>query len=188
MRIKELFTVPEEKKVTEKVFGRVLVSSICSVLICMACLASTTWAWFAVSIENTENVTQIGSPKVLWNVNVLPDGTHKVSITHAGASDDLQRKSTLYVTLTINGTNSVYTILNFENDYRQEIEVHIGTDKHCNLSCEASWFAPANAGLLVGNTINIAAEESTKSTTAPAASQTALSDADDSEQMPRRLG
>jgi len=59
MRIKDLFTVPEGEKVTEKVFGRVLISSVCGILLTMACLFSTTWAWFAVSIENQGNVIEI---------------------------------------------------------------------------------------------------------------------------------
>lgn len=61
MHIKRLFTVSEGEKLTEKVFGRVLVSSICSILLCMTCLAGTTWAWFAVSIENQGNVIQIAT-------------------------------------------------------------------------------------------------------------------------------
>lgn len=69
MRIKELFTVPEGEKVTEKVFGRVLVSSICSILLCIACLGGTTWAWFTVSIENTGNVIQIAAVKQIVIIN-----------------------------------------------------------------------------------------------------------------------
>ena len=61
MGIKKLFTVPEGEKITEQVFCRVLISSICSMLLCMACLAGTTWAWFTVSIENTGNVIEIGT-------------------------------------------------------------------------------------------------------------------------------
>lgn len=59
MRLKDLFTVPEGQKVTEKYFHRVLISSICSILLCMSCLAGTTWAWFTVSIENQGNEIQI---------------------------------------------------------------------------------------------------------------------------------
>lgn len=68
MRIRNLFTVPEGEKVTEKMFGRVLVSSVCSILFCMACLAGTTWAWFSASIQNTDNVIQIA--EVTANVKV----------------------------------------------------------------------------------------------------------------------
>ena len=70
MKIKELFTVPEGQKVTEKVFHRVLISSICSILLCMSCLVSTTWAWFTVSIENQGNEIQI----VDFEVSVTQNG------------------------------------------------------------------------------------------------------------------
>lgn len=54
MQLKELFTVPAGEKITEQCLRRVLVSSICSILLCMTCLVTTTWAWFTVSIETTE--------------------------------------------------------------------------------------------------------------------------------------
>ena len=59
MRIKKLFTVEKEEKITEKRLLQVLISSVCSMLLCMACLAGTTWAWFAVSIENENNEIRI---------------------------------------------------------------------------------------------------------------------------------
>ena len=94
MRIKNLFCVPEGKKVTEKMFAKVLVSSICSILLCMACLVGTTWAWFSVSVENTGNEIQIATVtavvKVLQGENeisksngsyTLQSGTYDVEIT-----------------------------------------------------------------------------------------------------------
>ena len=62
--MKFLFTIPEGAKVTEKVFGRVLISSVCSILLCMACLAGTTWAWFQASVVNNDNVISIWEPTV----------------------------------------------------------------------------------------------------------------------------
>ena len=64
MRIKNLFIIPTGEKVTEKALRRVLISSICSILLCMTCLVSTTWAWFTVSVENTRNEIWIAAPKV----------------------------------------------------------------------------------------------------------------------------
>lgn len=72
--LKYLFTVPEGEKITEKHLTRVLVSSICSILLCMSCLVSTTWAWFAVSVENTGNVIEVGSFAVTTTVTSLADG------------------------------------------------------------------------------------------------------------------
>ncbi len=129
LRIKELFTIPKDEKITEKAFARVLLSSVCSILLCMTCLAGTTWAWFTVSLENTGNVIQIGTAEV--NASIisidgeepvpdatllvgadddedggginLPAGTYVFKITHASDYDDLDTKSTLYVTLTATG-------------------------------------------------------------------------------------
>lgn len=77
MGIKKLFTVPDGEKVTEKALHRVLVSSICSILLCMVCLVSTTWAWFTVSIENTENVIQIAN--ITANVEITSDGQSNIT-------------------------------------------------------------------------------------------------------------
>jgi hypothetical protein len=67
--IKKLFTVPEGKKITEKAFARVLVSSICGILLTMACLAGTTWAWFAVSIRNSGNVIETAQVNVAVSIS-----------------------------------------------------------------------------------------------------------------------
>ena len=69
MRLKDLFTVPTGEKVTERHLNRVLVSSICGLLLCMACLVGTTWAWFTDSVirlisEQKEHVVFI-----LWGGN-----------------------------------------------------------------------------------------------------------------------
>lgn len=171
MRLKDLFTVPTGQKVTEKHLRRVLVSSICSILLYMSCLVSTTWAWFAVSIENTGNVIQIGIPKVNLTVNdelftsgttlqpktlqpetnTLKYETYKVSIEHANGGDDFQKKSTLYVTMMIGENTIVYTTLNYENEYKREFS--IVASKECSLSWDVSWFAPANATELIDDTI-----------------------------------
>ena len=66
MRIKSLFSIPDGEKVTEKALRKVLISSICAILLCMTCLVSTTWAWFAVDIENKDNTIQIAQ----WSLDV----------------------------------------------------------------------------------------------------------------------
>ncbi len=183
MRIKELFTIPKNEKITEKVFARVLLSSVCSILLCMTCLAGTTWAWFTVSVENTGNVIQIGTAKV--NASIisidgqepasdatllvgadddedggginLPAGEYVFEITHANDYDDLDTKSTLYVTLTASGVTADgedayvcgYVVLDGDNEY--EATVTIQAAESCSLSLGVSWFAPANADKLEEN-------------------------------------
>lgn len=169
MRLKDLFSVPAGQKVTERHLRRVLASSICSILLCMSCLAGSTWAWFTVSIENRDNVIQIGKPEVivtkgdekLNSGDTLEHGNHTVWIKHGNEEDDLQKKSTLYVTLTIqvgNETKFVYVTLDHNNNYTTEVTVICNQD--CTLSWEASWFAPDGAVKLEGdNTIVVTVEE-----------------------------
>ncbi|MBR2047595.1 MAG: hypothetical protein IJ960_03270 [Oscillospiraceae bacterium] len=57
---KELFTVPEDRKMTEKDLFRVLFSSVFCIFLCMFGLASTTWALFSYSITSQNNAISIG--------------------------------------------------------------------------------------------------------------------------------
>ncbi|MBQ5607534.1 MAG: hypothetical protein IIU86_00735, partial [Oscillospiraceae bacterium] len=77
MKIKHLFAVPQGEKVTEKHLRRVLISSICSILLCMTCMVSTTWAWFTVSVENRDNEIQIAT--VAANVHVQDESMNAIS-------------------------------------------------------------------------------------------------------------
>ena len=74
--LKYLFTVPQGEKVLEKHLRRVLVSSVCSILLCMACLVSTTWAWFQVGVTNSNNVIQVGTFVPSITVQPLVDGNN----------------------------------------------------------------------------------------------------------------
>lgn len=164
------------KKVTEKVLGRVLLSSISCILACMVCLVSTTWAWFAVSVENNDNVIQIGRPEVTVTVNgstlesgtELPMGVYKLTLVHANTPDALSQKSTIYVTLTLDGTKSQYVILGgYGSD---EIELDFNVGKPCHLSWDVTWFEPANADYLIDNIIVVEADtpvETTETATEP---------------------
>ena len=171
MKFRELFSVPEGKTITEKNLYRVLISSICSILLCMGCLAGTTWAWFAVSIENEENVIALASnPEVVITVNDagfdsssnLGSGTHIVRVTHASKLDDVQQKSILYVTFSLNEEVQGYVLLNNENGYTANI--NITTDQECVLSWTVSWFKPDNAEPVIDNLIELRSEEETEPT------------------------
>lgn len=173
MRLKDLFTVPAGQKVTEKHLRRVLISSICSILLCMSCLVSTTWAWFAVSIENTGNVIQIGTPEVTVTVGSTPftsgenlaAGEHEVIINRTVNQDDLQKKMECFVILTIqrnSETPAIYKIAVSESSL-----VTIKTNGDCVLSWEASWFAPASANEISNGIITVFAENTTDPSTEP---------------------
>lgn len=168
MRLKDLFTVPTGHKVTDMHLRRVLISSIFSILLCMSCLVGSTWAWFTVSIENTDNVIQIGEPEIIAKLDGsqifsgtdLPQGTYRLSMEHANVKDDLDIKSTLYVTLSFRsdtGTNSLFTILDKGNDYMTEISIS-SNKPTCELCWDVSWFAPANAIELTDSSITLTAD------------------------------
>ncbi len=68
---KRLLAVPEDDKVTEKCMTRVLICSICSVLLCVVCLASTTWAWYETQETYEGSVIRGGS----WQVETTTETT-----------------------------------------------------------------------------------------------------------------
>ena len=94
MRIKDIISTKE--KVTEKYLRQVLVTSICSILLCMCCFVSSTWAWYNASISNQGITIQVGefdADVVVYVKNTqnavnpvsenryqLPVGTYTVSI------------------------------------------------------------------------------------------------------------
>ena len=57
----------QKTKMTEKQFFQALVSSVCCILLCMACFVGTTWAWFVASVENNENEVTVAS----WALETL---------------------------------------------------------------------------------------------------------------------
>lgn len=122
MRIKELFTVPKGKKITEKIFSRVLISSVCSILLCMACLMGTTWAWFTVSIENTGNEIQIAkaTPAVVIKVGDIPvspvDGAYSLEAGNYGVTVRLDNNATGTDALNKTQRNVVYVVMSVIQD------------------------------------------------------------------------
>lgn len=178
MQMKGMFSLKAGQIVTEKYLRQVLVTSICGILLCMSCLIGTTWAWYAVSIENNDNeihiatqppaveVTRNGSSIALSEPNLLAD-THVLEITHSGAVDDVQQKSKLYVTFSVDQIVQGYVILDKDNGYRTSIEIVAVQD--CFLSWTVSWFAPDGANPLINNHIELIAERESEPTDEPTA-------------------
>ena len=168
MRLKDLFTVPTGEKVTEKHLNRVLLSSICGLLLCMACLVGTTWAWFADSIVNEGNVIQIGIPQVVLQVNgadvedggALKAGTYAITVTHGNEADSLAQKSNLFVTFTISNTQKVvsqYAMLDATNGYAAQISLQL--DGEYAFSWNTTWATPAGVDPVTDQTIVVTADQ-----------------------------
>lgn len=164
MRIKEFFAVPLGEKVTEKMLGRVLISSVCSILLCMGCLVSTTWAWFAVGVENRENVIEIRTAEAVYvSTNgervsftsgaTLPQEDCDIHIEYCNISDAFNQKATLYVTIVLDEEVAGYVVLNSDNQYKVELEADL--QNPVKFSWIASWFPPDGTELLESNTIQL---------------------------------
>lgn len=124
MRIKALFSLPSGEKVTEKALRRVLISSVCSMLLCMACLVGVTWAWFTVSVENTGNVITIAETdySVVFEPDVpqtaAADGSYtlqpgsytmKASVESNATADDFTSSSkTVYLIVSVQSGGTYY--------------------------------------------------------------------------------
>ena len=196
MRLKNMYTVPKGQKVTEKQLLRVLTASICSIVLCMSCLVGTTWALFTVSIENTDNVIQIGEPSVSVvegktkldsGKTTLEKGTHTIQITHANAEDDLQRKSALFVTLSLKTeakTINRYITLNHENKYQSAVTIECGVE--AALSWEVSWFVPVGAIEPIDGKIVIESEDVEEETTAPVETESSEESTESTETPPAK--
>ena len=164
MRLKELFTVPAGQKVTEKHFFRICIASVCGILLCLSCLVGTTWAWFTVSVENTGNEIWIGEPRLQVTCDGLVYGPGeelvgtdiRLELTNANQGDVFQKKSTLYVTLTVQCEEVAvtgYIVLEDSNQYSAVIEIQNQIPSACSVSWTVSWFLPVNAVALESNTI-----------------------------------
>lgn len=167
MLFKNLFTVPTGQKVTEKHLRRVLVSSLCGILLCMSCLAGTTWAWYTVEIENRGKEIQIATVTADVNVldaesnAVLPEddgnyifetGTYTVRINLE--NDATEAKNPVYVVISVSsGEENAYYYLTFENQ-NTEVELQVGADS-ATVSFSVSWVRPVSATAVNGETIVI---------------------------------
>lgn len=164
MRIKTLFSIPDGEKVTEKALRRVLISSICSILLCMTCLVSTTWAWFTVSVENIGNVIEIAT--VTADVNItkgegevseadngsynLLEGAYTINIklkTNASATNGLDdREIPVYVVMSVvhsEATQYYYCVV--EGSHKEVTKQLTVDNGPAMVSFSVSWVEPVSA-------------------------------------------
>ena len=170
-----------EMKTAKRALSKVFVSSVCTILICVACLAGTAWAWYSAYIENTGSVIHIGEAKVTVTiggtevssgVEVSPEeneGSHMI-VTHGGSEDAFRKRSTIYMTVSANGQSCGYVELT------QKAVIILHPEIECELKWETSWAKPQDEQLLadLAGTIRfeiVEAEETTPETTAPMESE-----------------
>ena len=104
MSIKDFFTVPENEKISDRAFTRVLISSICGILLCMICLAGTTWAWFISNVEGPGSVMSIATISVDTS---LLQGEEAILAAEDGSYTLPAGEYTLHVDVNNNATTTV---------------------------------------------------------------------------------
>lgn len=164
MKIKSIFTIPEGKTITEAMFIRVMLASLCSIFLCMTCLAGATWAWFTVSLENTGNVVEIATvtvnTKILHNgekVEQSEDGCYQLekgnyevtmSLTSNAQEPTYMRVASdaVYVVISVrNGENVRCYYQTFENRSAVETGYLSVPEESAVVSFAVSWVKPVAA-------------------------------------------
>ena len=160
MRIKDLFTVPKGKPITEKVFYRVLGCTICSMILTMSCLVGTTWALFSVSIDNGVNeisisevnvtvtkeiMTADGTPEsgiyIVPSGATLEPGNYNVKISYNVQPDSLEQLSKAYVIFRLSDKELGYVTLGegTEDDITAEKNLKITAETEGELHYMITW-------------------------------------------------
>ncbi len=100
---KYLFTVPEGEKVTDRHFKRILLSSVCGILLCMTCLMSTTWAWYTVSLQTGRLSMEVVNTTVTVAVDGQQNEEDKTSVALSAGQEVL-----LNLTVKTNATENSF--------------------------------------------------------------------------------
>ena len=182
MCIKDMFRVPDGEKVTDKAFSKVLASSICGILLCMACLAGTTWAWFTADMASTDNVIQIATVTVDATVTpddavavedgryTLPEGDYAVQVRVDNNATAAARPVYVLVTVTQDGGDTLY-YLTFANDATETTVPLTVEGSSATLRFTALWSQPA--ALPLGDTATVIGEDAATTTTTTTTTTTA---------------
>ena len=194
MCIKDMFRVPDGEKVTDKAFSKVLASSICGILLCMACLAGTTWAWFTADMASTDNVIQIATVTVDATVTpddavavedgryTLPEGDYAVQVRVDNNATAAVRPVYVLVTVTQDGGDTLY-YLTFANGATETTVPLTVEGSSATLRFTALWSQPA--ALPLGDTATvIGGDAATTTTTTTTATESTTTETQPTETQP----
>ena len=115
-KLRSLMFFERGQKISERQLVQMVAISVCGILLCMACLAGTTWAWFTVSLHSRENQIQVGQFSV--SVAVAADGE---TLEQVGECYTLAQGE-YTVTLTNTGTTNAGCILRLAQDGQADQE------------------------------------------------------------------
>lgn len=99
--IKAIFYDPKHEKPTDENIFRLLMPSFVGIIVCMVCLAGSTWAWFYASIQVQPQTIAAANFNIVASIKDAND--NEIPITSKG-SYALSQGSEYKVTLTAVGT------------------------------------------------------------------------------------
>lgn len=169
---KYLFTVPEGEKVTDRALKRVLISSVCGILLCTTCLVGTTWAWYTASVETQPFSIQVAEHHVqltdeanqeLHNPVTVNAG-EEVVLTAEFATDAQEDERNVdpgrYLRLEVKPVDGeeviklyVKTLKNSQGRWLAELK--LTTDEDCIVSFYSVWQVPLDAEVLEPGTLKL---------------------------------
>lgn len=91
--LKRIFYMPKHSKPTDENIMRLLLPSFLGIVLCMVCLAGSTWAWFSASISTSPQTIEAANFDIAVTVNGKPVSSpvtleagqiYKVTLTAAG--------------------------------------------------------------------------------------------------------
>ena len=96
-RIKTVLYTPKHSKSTDENIMRLLLPSFVGIILCMVCLAGSTWAWFSASVQTSPQTITAGNYDI--KVDISPDPAPA-----EGGGYSLDPYQSYTVTLTASGT------------------------------------------------------------------------------------
>lgn len=96
-RIKTVLYTPKHSKSTDENIMRLLLPSFVGIILCMVCLAGSTWAWFSTSVQTSPQTITAGNYDI--KVDISPDPAPA-----EGGGYSLEPYHSYTVTLTASGT------------------------------------------------------------------------------------
>lgn len=106
------------KKITDKAFTRFVATSVFAILVCIACLCSSTFAWFTTTQDSSQNTITSGTFDHKIKIEIASaDGGETVELTDGGVQTcTLDRGKSYVVTLTPTDATTVkgYCVINVD--------------------------------------------------------------------------
>ena len=106
------------QKLSDKTFTRLIVYSVLAILLCLACLCSTTWAWFTDSVSYQGNTIQT-TEKCLLSVSVY-EGNSALENVEYGVTLEKDHVYTVTLRLPKNSGSGYCEIYANGNKYRSD--------------------------------------------------------------------